>query len=463
MPIPPRDAVTFLLEPELHMLAGVNAAAAEGRRSRMRESPASFYRGANALSALWMVNHLPSSIPWVWAVGDAHPGNFATLAVGPQNRDGISPVRFDVADVDDEHPAPWCWDAVRLLAGFRLQRPDLDAGELNALAEAHLDEYRRTIADNRAGDPRWTRIDLDGLPEPLKTTIGDESLPARRQSHMAELVDGNRLRRGKKAQDAAGKDWLIPTLKAVWARAEMPEFEIQDIVERLAGGGVSSRGRRRWLVLVKERVRVEGEARWSQRVVELKERRPSVLARWVPASPFPAMGQAAATVPMGRDPYHAVVPAAPDPLLARTRCHCRTPIDLTACDAGDLTRAARLYGQILAAFHCRGLMHLAVDRNPLAAADKPAAKDLTGWAEALAAWNREAAAEFGVVGAAGKGPVKAKPAAATNKPVAVKAAPAKPVAAPKAAAAGPAKALDTSPAKAPARTKAGGVKSAAKR
>ena len=455
MPIPPRDAVTFLLEPELHMLAGVNAAAAEGRRSRMRESPASFYRGANALSALWMVNHLPSSIPWVWAVGDAHPGNFATLAVGPQNRDGISPVRFDVADVDDEHPAPWCWDAVRLLAGFRLQRPDLTGDELGALAEAHLDEYRRTIADNRAGDPRWTRIDLDGLPEPLKATIAEESQPSRRQSHMAELVDGNRLRRGKKGHDAAGKDWLIPTLKAVWARGDMPDFEIQDIVERLAGGGVSSRGRRRWLVLVKERVRVEGEARWIQRIVELKERRPSVLARWVPASPFPAMGQAAATVPMGRDPFHAVVPAAPDPLLARSRCHCRTPIDLAACDDGDLTRAARLYGQLLAAFHCRGLMHLAVDRNPLAAADKPAAQDLARWAEALADWNREAAAEFGVEGASVKGSPKAK----------TKASPAKAVTAPAKAADKPAKAVSAKAVKAvkTANAKPGGAKVTAKR
>ncbi|MFM2091912.1 MAG: hypothetical protein RLZZ127_2401, partial [Planctomycetota bacterium] len=279
MPIPPRDAVTHLLEPELRMLAGVNPAAAEGRAARMREHPAAFYRGSNALCALWMVNHLPAAIPWVWAVGDAHPGNFATLAVGPQNRDGISPVRFDVADVDDEHPAPWCWDAVRLLGGFRLQRPDLDGDDLLAIAEAHLDEYRRTIADHRSGDPRWTRIDLDGLPEPLKAVIAAESVEKARAAHMAELVDGNRLRRAKKAQDAAGKDWLVPTLKAVWARPDMPEFEIQDIVERVAGGGVASRGRRRWLVLVKERVRVEGEARWIQRTVELKERRPSVLAR----------------------------------------------------------------------------------------------------------------------------------------------------------------------------------------
>lgn len=424
MPVTPRAAIDHLLEPELQMLSGVNPEAARTRRERMLADPYAFYRGSNALSAHWMVERLPATIPWVWAVGDAHPDNFATLAVGPQNRDGISPVRFDVADVDDEHPAPWCWDAVRLLAGFHLKRPDLKAETILELAEAHLDEYRRTIADNRSGDPRWTRIDLDGLPEPLKESIQDENVESARAAYMAELVDGNRLRRGKKAKDAAGKEWILPILKSTWNRPDMPEFEIQDVAERLAGGGVSSRGRRRWLVLVKERVRVEGEARWIQRIVELKERRPSVLARWVPASPFPAMGQAAATVPMGRDPFHAVVPAAPDPLLARSRCHCRTPLDLAGCDDGDLIRAARLFGQLLAAFHCRGLMHLNVDRNPLAAAGKPGAKDLAGWAQDLAEWNLACAGLFGVTGSVAKPQVKAKSVAKAPIKVAAKPEPA---------------------------------------
>ncbi len=391
--IDPDAALALLLRPELALLDHLRPEAAQARRARMAEDAYGFYRGANAIACHWLTGALPADVPWVWAMGDAHPDNFATLAVGPRRGDdGLSPVRVDVADVDDEHPAPWCWDAVRLLAGIRLRLPKLKT--LPELAAAHLDEYRRTVADHRAGDVRWTRIDLAGLPVPLQEAISADSAAERYAKHLAEHVDGQRLRRGKRLAACTDGDAVRACVARAWQRPDMPEHEVIDVATRLGGGGVASRGRRRWMLLVRERVRVAGKVEPRLRLVEVKERRPSVLARFVAVDPFPPRDAPPASVPMGLDPFHGVVPAGAGMLMARTRCHARTPLDLGACDDGDLVRAARLFGQLLAAFHCRGLVSIGVERTLLASVGRPDAAQLADWAEGLAAWTTECHARF---------------------------------------------------------------------
>ena len=110
------DLVDLLLLPSLEALRQIDPSAAVERQRQMVKKSTDFVRGSLVLHVAWLAAHPLPDAPWVWSIGDAHCGNFATLATGPLNRAGISPVTYGVADVDDEHPAPWHWDLVRLLA-----------------------------------------------------------------------------------------------------------------------------------------------------------------------------------------------------------------------------------------------------------------------------------------------------------------------------------------------------------
>ena len=74
------DLVESLLLPSLAALAVVDPAAARERRRRMTKTPGYFVRGSLVLHAAWLAAHPLPGAPWVWAIGDAHCGNLATLA-----------------------------------------------------------------------------------------------------------------------------------------------------------------------------------------------------------------------------------------------------------------------------------------------------------------------------------------------------------------------------------------------
>src|SRR3954468_13993427 len=123
--ISPSALVAVLLAPELDALACLDAPAAERRRRAMARDAATFARGSLALHLHWLLAEVPPTGAWVWSVGDAHQGNFATLATAAPGRHGVVPVVFGCSDVDDEHPAPWPWDLLRLLASVKSARPAL--------------------------------------------------------------------------------------------------------------------------------------------------------------------------------------------------------------------------------------------------------------------------------------------------------------------------------------------------
>lgn len=361
------DLVDLLLLPSLEALRGIDPAAAAERQRRMAKKPADFVRGSLVLHVAWLAAHPLPDAPWVWSIGDAHCGNFATLATGPLNRAGISPVTYGVADVDDEHPAPWHWDVVRLLASAGVIFDD-DTGRkrLGELVLLCLADYARVMSAVIDGDEHAERIDFHGLPEALKAVINDDAEPARLREHRKNHVLRAGLRNGEDcASDVVAKRLLLPAVERALAGAPPAKsWRVLDLARRTASGGLASLGRRRWWVLAQEQDRDGG---WVPRVLELKERRPSVLSAILPAQPFTPATTSTWTLPMGGDRWQRAVPIGVGDALLRSRCQARTVLDLRKLDEGDRVRLARLWGQLLAVAHITSAKGLGIPTQPLAA------------------------------------------------------------------------------------------------
>ena len=393
------DVVANLLLPALDALAQVAPAAAVERRRRMAKNPATFVRGSLILHVAWLAANPLAEAPWVWSIGDAHLGNFATLATGPLNRNGISPVTYGVADVDDEHPAPWQWDGVRLLAslGVMLDKNGGGRKHLVRLTHALLGDYVRVLTAATDDDEHAERIDFHGLPEALKAAINDDAEPERLMAHRLALIAGQRLRPGPSCVvDAVERRLLQPAVEAALATvAPAKELRVLDLARRISGGGLASLGRRRWWVLVQERDR---EGMWAPRLLELKERRPSVLSAILPAQPFAPSSTRPWTLPMGGDRWQCRVPLGFGDALLRTRCQARTVLDPTTMDEGDLLRLVRLWGQLLAVAHLTSARGLGLPAKKQATAivvnAKRHADAVAEQAWKLVTWTRDAYREF---------------------------------------------------------------------
>jgi len=351
----------LLVEP-LAGLAALDPAAAEARRTRMRASPEDFQRGALALHLRLAQRELGAGGPWVWGNGDPHVGNFATLANGPRRADEPQPVVYDLADGDDEHPLPWAWDLARLLASLAVTRAGLDRADLRRLSTHALTRYRQVLGRAAEDDAEHGgRIFLQDLPPPLVALVDHDAEAATATAWWRERATLGRrpaLRRDAQQVDAPEAESIRAAL-AAWGGAPGP-LEPLDVVRRV-GSGVASLGRGRWRVLI-----ADGDG-W--RMLELKERRPSEVASVVIGQPFaPHAALAGHTVHLGRDQWHAVLPAAPWPLLVRTRDHARSALPLDGLDDDDLRTIVSLWATLLANFHLAGTRPLVADLRAHAAA-----------------------------------------------------------------------------------------------
>ncbi len=354
---------------ELRMLWAVDPAAATRKAKRMCRSPEDFIRGALPLVVPWLTAEIGADGPWVWSVGDAHQGNFATLAVGRMDRDGIVPVTYGLADVDDEGPAPWSWDLLRLLSSVAVMLPDLKRMQFNELCLLTLHSYRECLQRFAEGDELAARIDANGLPETLKQLLQTGSGEAQHKRYMASMVKGaGAAARLQRTADIVDDEPCLHALRAAWGDQHgLPEHTVLDAARRLNPGGLSSLGRRRWWLLLRETSPVP-----RLRLLELKERSPSNLSRVIPVSPFAPWMRANHPQPvsstMGGDPFQRVLRLATGEYLSRTRCHTRAVLDLSTLDGGDRRRLGHLYGQLLATFHWQGLTQLTPDVGPRCAA-----------------------------------------------------------------------------------------------
>jgi hypothetical protein len=357
-----RREVDTLLLPELSVLAALHPEAHARKVKKLRSGLTVFNRGALAIAVTWLVREIGVGDAWVWAVGDPHHGNVATLAVGPADRTGLVRPTYSIADIDDEHPAPWRWDLLRALSSVALTRSDLKGKDLKELGADLVRTYGTTLDRLAGGDALAERVDWNGLPEGVQVLLATASAEAAHKRFVATLASGRglgaRLRRDHDHQDdEAARGFFTRAIAAgTW-----PKHRLLDVVRRCEPAGISSLGRRRWLMLVRE---PGPPARL--RVVEAKERVPSILARVLPCCPFPpgTVG-GRITVPMGRDPFHRVVEGPASNYLLRTRCHARDQLDLATCDAGDLRRLMHLHGQLVATFHWQGLSALGAQAKTL--------------------------------------------------------------------------------------------------
>jgi uncharacterized protein (DUF2252 family) len=373
--------IQLIALPELRLLHAVVPAAAARKAKRMVKSPNDFVRGSLPLLGPWLATEMTAGEPWVWAIGDGHQGNFASLAVGKMNRDGIVPVTFGIADVDDEGPAPWPWDLLRLLSSVRIAAPEMKRSAFAELCGVTLSSYRECMHRFSDDDAMAARIDANSLPEAVKTLIAAGTGEAKAKRFIASMAAGRgtslKLRRDAEVADDPD---AAACLRASWERRQgLPAHAVLDLAQRLKPGGLSSLGRRRWWLLIRESVPMA-----RVRLLEIKERAPSALARVLPVSPFTPWMRDGVAQPvcstMGNDPYQRVLHAAAGEYLVRTRCHTRATLDLATLDPSDRRRLGHLYGQLIATYHWQGLSQLTPDPAEHCAAVATATK---AWDERL--------------------------------------------------------------------------------
>ncbi|MGC4054364.1 MAG: DUF2252 family protein [Paludibaculum sp.] len=357
------DLVETLVTTPLAALLAVDRGAGTARWERLRGEAKDFHRGALALHLHWAARDLGAGGPWVWANGDPHPGNFATLATGP--RRGARPAAvYDLSDADDEHPAPWHWDLLRCLGGLGVWWRKGGQAALRRLAGDAIARYAEVMARAAEGDAdHGGRIFLQDLPAQVADLLehdGDPEAEARWQRK--RIVGGKRprLRRDDRLRDDPGATVVLEQVRR-WIAQRGGGLEPLDAARR-APTGLSSLGRRRYLVLCRE-----GKA---FRILEVKERRPSELSRLLPAHPFdPRTAKPLAlTVPLGRDPWQDVMPGEAWPFLVRTRCHARSVADPAEDSDDDRRSLVKLWATLLANAHLRGLASLGVEVEHTAAA-----------------------------------------------------------------------------------------------
>ncbi len=379
------------LRPELAALAVVDLEAARRRVRAMQDDRQAFIRGSLGLGAQWLVRKVGGTGTWVWSPGDAGHGSFATQAVGRPDQDGIVPVTFDLSDVEDEHPAPWRWDFVRLFASLVLSKPEQKGSEFSALVTASLDGYAEAMAGEGEGGGD-ARPDPATLPAAVLALI-DEDAGGAEDAHAAHLAsriqnddDDARLRLGpEQLKDLSARAFFLPALSTAYSDDQ--RIQAIDVVRRSPAAS-SPLARRQWLALARERVGPRGT---RLRLLEISERPPSALSRCLVMTPFmPSAGPALRlTVPVGGDPYQRVLHGPATSYLVRSLSHARGQLAIATLPTDDLARLSRLWGWLLAAFHVRGLRALRADvpeRARLLAAEAGAArKDI-----ARAAWEHAA-------------------------------------------------------------------------
>jgi hypothetical protein len=403
----PADSVELLLLPELASWTAIDPRGGRLRGRILASNRQSFSRAAVALAASWLAEHAGCTSAWVWSVGDAHHQHFTTLANGRLRRDGLPAVGYGVNVLDQQHPAPWPWDLLRLAASVADSRR-LRLADLSALVAALLGEYLRSwsrIADDDG--EAALRIDLNGLPEALKRRVEADSEPTAYALHLRRYcrtaAGVARLHRSTAMiDDPAGAAELGRRFAMAMRARPAVEHELIDMV-RLSGRDAHSGAALGWLGLLRERDRSRA---WRLRLISLSQRQPRVLPRLLPllsASPRRALPWLAAGP---GDPYQLLLPDPVRPYLVRSWCHARHPLALGTLDAGDLRRLAQLWGQLLAGFHAAGLAELGIDPGQhaalIAAEARPWSRELPALASALSRFTTRAHALFAARHAQGR-------------------------------------------------------------
>ena len=379
--------VDALVRPRLAALTASDPEAGTQLTSELLGSSEAFQRCLPDIGHGFLVSRIGTHGSWVWGVGNAHHRSFATLAVGRPEADGTVAVGFDVADGEEEHPAPWRWDFLTLLASVALVKPGQKGSAFAALMNRALDGYLAALQSAQE-----VPTEPGDLPPTLVAMMQRSAGPVAAESHLSRhvLVDPDqkepRLRTGSGlSKDLSARAFFLPALTALYD--DVSRITVLDVVRRDQLGGPSS-GRRGWLGVIRERSQQRSE---RLRLLDIRERPPSALARVLLTTPFPPLAGPASrlSVTLGGDPYQRLLHGPGSTYAVRSFCHCRQTPDIGDLDETDLLRLARAWGHLLAGFHLRGLRGLRVDATvrarEIAVEATEARKDLSRQAWELAA------------------------------------------------------------------------------
>lgn len=407
MPHPAHDLSALLL-PELATWRIRAPQATRQRLARLRGDPAIFCRTALPIACAWLAREVGIGGTWTWSLGEAFPDRFAILARGPGGAQGLPEPALDPLASDQQHPAPWRWDLLRLLAGLPICCPALKAPEFATLSALAAEGYATALEDSAQGRP--PDVCRDG-PKPVQTLLAAARSEGGVKRHLAQRVTGHglqaRLVRSESLEDDPQAE---ASLRAALSGPGWPSCQVLDVAGRRLPAGIRSLGRRRFLILLRE----PGPPS-HLRLLEAREAPPRRLGQVLPPPPwFPSPGRLA--LPVADDPYAAVLPTAGLDLLLATRGHLEAPLPWGDLDAEGRRWALTACVKRLAAFHWSGLQRavapppatgLVLEDEPgapldlarAAAAEALADRNLTEQARHLSAWLLEAYRAF----KAGKG------------------------------------------------------------
>ncbi len=353
--------VEALLRPGLLAQAVSDPQSAAARTHDLASSSQAFARGALPVALHDLVSRVGCGGAWVWAVGDARPDAFATLAVGRPDAEGACPVAYDLAEADEEHPGPWRWDLLRLLSSIALLNPEQKGSVFSHLVGRTLDGYGEALDAGGEGV-----LAADQLPQAVQDLQRRDAGHELAQRHVALQVVGEgedaRLRVDQEAsRDLSARAFFLPALASLYGE---PQHVAGLDCVRLPDDPAWP-ARRRWRALVRER----GSTRQGRlRLLEIRERPPSCLARLLQGVPVPPVAGAAssASLVLGHDPLQRLFHGPVRTYSVRSSCHTRRRVDPGQLGSSDLERLARAWGFLLANAHLRGLKILRVDLAALA-------------------------------------------------------------------------------------------------
>lgn len=244
----------------------------EQKRQRLRASPHAFLRGTPRLFF-----HVLAEDPWL-AEGPAGEGT----VVGDMHLENVGAYRtdedrvvFDLNDFDEAQPGPWRIDVLRAATSVVLAIHAFETSHELAVdaALALLRGHRDALFDGLGGEPEAL------LPPAMKRLL--ESVRGRSKQ---DLLDARAPRQAGARRFVRGERYVdlppalaaqVPALLAEYRRvlgprapAHAAEWEIEDAAQRIAGNG--SLGTVRVALIVRE-------SSGNERIVELKQARPSVV------------------------------------------------------------------------------------------------------------------------------------------------------------------------------------------
>jgi uncharacterized protein (DUF2252 family) len=381
------------------------------RYGRMLASPFAFFRGA----ALLMASDLaatPVSGLTVQTCGDAHLSNFGMFA-SPERR-----LVFDINDFDETLPGPWEWDVKRLAAsaevaargnGFdRKQRREIvvaavaryrqamrrlaGMGEVEAWqSPSEADELRehyltmlsrreRKLADgdldrarDRAGLHSLDRlirvVPRQVIAKPRKAGKATEEAEGGKAGEIRFVTDPPLLVPVADLPEEEASSGLEAHLNGILAnyrrtlewdrRFLIAKYQVADMARKVVG--VGSVGLRCWVILL------TGRDQEDRLFLQVKEAVPSVLSRFVGASPYPSHGervvagqrlmQAASDAFLGWHPTRSVL--AHDYYVRQLR-DWKFSLPVEDMDPPVMRTYAELCGQTLARAHARSGDRIAI-------------------------------------------------------------------------------------------------------